>query len=204
MSGNNAFFKQGDKTAFVIDGYQLSPDWWSRHYEYIWALQHAEPDHVCADMGCGWHDRPMKDVLSVRCKYVYAVDAHPDVQLLAGHENMKYVVADITKDTGIPAASLDRVYCISVLEDLGDLVTGALKEFARVIKPDGRVIITCDNQYDMNKPLPKYPGVNMDHFVGAVKAAGLEFDGALDFDKTDAIYHNGFNLCCWHCVLRKA
>jgi len=204
MTGNNGFFQYGDPYSMKIGDWELDSSWWSRHYEYVWALQFAEPHHVAADMGCGWMFRPFKDTLAQTCAYTYAVDADPRVTELPQRKNMKYIVADITKDSGIEAASLDRVFCISVLEDLGNLVGGALKEFARVVKPDGRIVITMDSQYDMESPLPRYPGVNMDGFVRAVADAGLEFDGALDFDKADAVYHPIFNLCCFHCVLSKA
>lgn len=201
---NNAFFKMTDTKATEILGLEIHPTFWSRHYEYPWAIQFAEPGQVVADMGCGWHQRPFKDALSQVCEKVYAVDGHPDVVKLPGHDNMQFVVADITQRIGaIPDASLDRVFCISVLEDMGDLVGNALSEFARCAKPDGLVIITCDSQYDYSKPLGRYPGVNMDGFIVAVKDAGLRFAGSLDHSKENALYHNEFNLAVWHCVLER-
>ena len=203
MTGNNGYFQLNDPTANEIYGYEVHPSWWSRKYEYVWALKHASPGDVCADMGCGWHQRPLKDALSKVCAKVYAVDAHPGILELEAHDNMEWVVADISKDTGIEAGSLDRVYCISVIEDLGAFIWGALCEFARVLKRDGRIILTFDNHYDLTKPLGKYPGVNFEDFLDAMENAGLVFDGGVDMSKEDAVYHEDFNLCVFHCVLKK-
>ncbi len=38
----NAFFKIDDIQAREIEGYPVNPGWWSRSYEYPWALQYAE------------------------------------------------------------------------------------------------------------------------------------------------------------------
>ncbi len=204
MTVNNAYFKHGDPYSLNVAGFELHPEWWSRHYEYLWALRFAEPDHVCADMGCGWMQRPFKDMLAKTCKAVYAVDADKRVMDLPHADNLTLITADITKDTGIQEASLDRVYCISVLEDLPDLAVDALREFRRIVKPDGLIIVTCDAQYDITKPLAKYPAINLVDFIRDVLDAGLEFVGDYDTDKTDAVYHPEWNLCCWHCVLRRA
>ena len=201
---NNAFFKLTDPKATEILGLEIHPTFWSRHYEYPWALQFAEPGQVVADMGCGWHQRPFKNALAQICELVYAVDGHPGVTKLPGHPNMPFVVADITKPIPeIAESSLDRVFCISVIEDLKDIAGKALTEFARCVKTDGLVIVTCDSQYDYDKPLAQYPGVPIDVLEKAVDEAGLEFVGERDWDKTGALYHEGFNLAVVHMVLRR-
>jgi ubiquinone/menaquinone biosynthesis C-methylase UbiE len=204
MTWANAFFKLDDPHVSEIMGGEIHPTWWSRHYEYPWAFQFAEPGQIVADMGCGWHQRPFKDALAQVCKKVYAVDSHPDVVLLPGHPNMQFVVASITEPIeAIEAGSLDRVFCISVIEDLREIVGKALAEFTRCVKPDGLVIITCDSQYDYDKPLGKYPGVPIDVLEQAVDEAGLEFVGDVDWNKDNALYHEGFNLAVVHMVLRR-
>ena len=195
-----------DPTVREIGGYPLAEDWWSRKYEYPWAFGFAREGDVCADMGCGWMPRPFKDALATVCQKVYAVETDRRVLSLDGHPGvMEFVMADFTKP--IPAIwgnSLDRVYCISVLEDLGIGVWPAMVEFARVLKPDGRIVITTDAQYDPWLPLGQYSATNLDDLFDAIDNAGLEFDGDIDEDKTDAVYHGGFNLCVFHCVLKKA
>ena len=201
---NNAFFKLTDMKVSEILGLEIHPSFWSRHYEYPWALQFSAPGQIVADMGCGWHYRPFKDALAQVCQHVYAVDGHPDVVKLPGHDNMQFVVADITKPIPeIPDASLDRVFCISVIEDLRDIVHKALAEFARCVKSDGLVIVTCDSQYDYAKTLGPYPGVPVDILEKAVDDAGLEFVGERDWDKDGALYHEGFNLAVVHMILRR-
>jgi hypothetical protein len=56
--------------------------------------------------------------------------------------------------------------------------------------------------YDTSKPLGRYPGVNWGTLPAAMSAAGLEFAGDVDTDKTDAIYHEEYNLACFHAVMR--
>lgn len=201
---NNGYFKYGDPYTLNLDGHQLHPSWWSRHYEYLWAASFTERDHICADMGCGWMARPFKDILAKRCDLVLAVDADDRLLELPSHDNMVKIVADITKDTGIEANGLDRVYCISVLEDLATHLTEVLTEFKRILKPDGLIVITTDVQHDFTRMLGQYPATNIHRLIEAVSAAGLAFDGAIDFDRTDAVYNDEFNLCCFHAVLRKA
>jgi 2-polyprenyl-3-methyl-5-hydroxy-6-metoxy-1,4-benzoquinol methylase len=43
-----------------------------------------------------------------------------------------------------PAASFDSAVCISVLEHVGAARTAAIGELARVLKPGGRLVVTCD------------------------------------------------------------
>ncbi len=205
MNGNNAFFKMNDPTVNSIAGYAICEQWWSRKYEYPWAFKFAHPNDICADMGCGWMQRPFKDALATFCQKVYAVETDRRVLQLVGHPGvMEFVIADFTKPiAAIADNSLDRVYCISVLEDLGIGVWPALVEFARCLKPDGRIVITTDVQYDEWLPRGQYPGMNLDDLFDAIDNAGLEFDGDIDEDKSDAVYHDGFNLCVWHCVLKR-
>lgn len=184
---------------------KLPDAWWSRSYEYAWALQFAEPAQVVADMGTGWMYRPFKEALSEVCGLVYAVDV--DVRLLqqSPKDNMQFVIASITQPIKqIPAGSLDRVFCISVLEDMGDMIGDAVIEFARLLHPNGRMVLTFDVQYDMEKPLGQYPGVNLKKFMQALDDNNLVIDGELVLDKTDAVYHEGFNLCCLHLVVKHA
>jgi len=205
MSINNGIFQKGAKRSDIIAGMKIPQDWWSRPYEYAWALNYAKPGDVVADMGCGWMYRPVKEALASICGKVYAVDANEKLLEQAPAENMKFIIADITKPIEqIEAGSLDTIFSISVLEDLGDMVADVFKEFKRLLKPEGRIVITCDTQHDLEKPLGRYPGVNLVNFFRAIKESGLELDGGLSLDKSEAIYHEGFNLCCLHLVVKHA
>lgn len=187
-------------------GHSIPAVWWSRHYEYAFALQFAGPAQRVADMGCGWMFRPFKNALAEICGEVYAVDLDSRLLNQRGEvDQIKYIVADFTHEVpGIAPGSLDRVFCISVLEDLGKMARDALSVFAGLLKPDGLVIITCDSQYDMDKPLGQYPGVNMEAFVNDIYAAGLQFREVPNYDKSDAVYNSEFNLSAFHCVLERS
>lgn len=197
---NNGFFKQGDER---VEGLPL--DWWSRPYEYAWAIKYAEAHHVVADMGCGWMDRPFRGILGNICSGVYAVDGDPrmyDLPPVIGNACM--ICADFTKQIKeIETESLDRVFCISVLEDLGPDAIDALAEFGRVIKPGGLIVITMDMQHDYIKILGEYPVVILNHFIDYVDKAGLGFVGDIDRNRDDIVFREDFNLCCYHCVLAK-
>ncbi len=204
MISNNSFFNSGDPNATSIGNppYPLHPEWWSRIYEYQWALSFAEPGMVVADMGCGWMPRPLKNVLAQTCKTVYAVDRDPRLLEQPRAGNINFVVGDITADLpDFPYGCMDRVFCVSVLEDLDRMVGPALKNFARMLKPGGLIIATFDVQYDLARECKPYPGVNLKNFMGYMYGAGLEFVGPFMPSKANAVSHPDWNLCCFHCVL---
>ena len=60
---DNAFFQKNDPSTLDLMGFEIDPSWWSRSYEYPWALSFAEKDDVVVDMGCGYVDRPFKHAL---------------------------------------------------------------------------------------------------------------------------------------------
>lgn len=199
----NAFFKNDDNKLGVVAGFPIPAGWWSRPHEYAFCLPFAEPGHVVADMGCGYHYRPFTDALAEIAGTVYAIDSQKIQFDPEPRDNVFYMTANFAKDVPLESETLDAIFCISVLEDLGEMVGPALKEFARLLKPHGTIVITMDLQYDMEKPLGQYPGVRMDGFVEAVDAAGLSFREMPDYDKSNALYNVGFNLTPFHCVLVK-
>ncbi|HNT34383.1 MAG TPA: class I SAM-dependent methyltransferase [bacterium] len=111
--------------------------------------------------------------------------------------------------------SFDKIYCISVLEHLRDFgnrypladlflsrlssflpyqIGGALKEFRRVLRDQGRVILTFD-----------YPKINLGYLNRAVIRAGLDFVRRPDFTlPDDALQDPKGQLYCFRTVLRKA
>jgi len=200
----NGFFRWDDPKVSEVAGYALPHDWWSRPYEYAWALGFAKPGQVVADMGCGWMYRPFKDALAGICEHVYAVDQNSRLLAQSRPDNMTFVIANFSqKIEALEAGSLDAIFCISVLEDLGDFAGHALKEFGRLLKDDGLVVITFDAPYDDNNPTPVYPGLPLHKFNNAVRAAGLRHKGMSDYRKDNAVNHGECNLSCFHCVLEK-
>ena len=200
----SGYFKQSDPHIEELAGYQLPPDWWSRGYEYPWALTYAEAGLVVADMGCGWMYRPFKDALDVLGCKVYAVDGDKCLLTQEKRTGIEYVVADFTKPIPeIPSGSLDRIFCISVLEDVGDKISLALQEFARCLKPGGLCVLTFDVQYDMDKPLGQYPGFNFIDFWSEWLLSEFALRTTINEEKNGALFNEDFNLCVFHCVLMK-
>lgn len=203
MNTSNSFFKQHDKRADEINGYPIPPEWWSRVYEYPWAMSYAGRNMTVADMGCGYEPRPLKDALAKICRKVYAVDAHDMLLYQPRPDNMEFVIADFTRPVAaIPDESLDRVFCISVLEHLGAGIPAALAEFYRCLRRGGLCVLTCDVQYDDSLPCDISPGMDITQLEPAARDAGFRFD-AFDYDKAGAMYSEQFNLCVYHAVLVK-
>ena len=206
---NNAFFQKTDPSTLDLMGFRIDPSWWSRQYEYPWALQYAEPDDVVADMGCGHWDRPFKHALvSKGCKEVVACDRHKDVVKLKGYGALIHCRTDFVNGSGVmlPARYFDKVFCISVLEDLDNWrdVMRALEEFKRILKNDGMIVITFDVPFITSLPTPKYPGLDLGDFKQAVRQAGLEMIGGYSEDRDrGALNHPEYNLCVFHAVLGK-
>jgi ubiquinone/menaquinone biosynthesis C-methylase UbiE len=200
----NGFFKITDPKTDQVGGFPINANWWSRSFEYPWAFQFAGKDQTVADMGCGWTPRPFKDALAATCEKVYAVDGNKNILDFKAQPRLTYVVADFTEPVeAIPDESLDRLFCISVLEDIGGKVAKALYQFGRLIKQGGLCVLTFDVQYDMDKPLGQYPGVKLESFQQAVDLSGLKLREQIETDKSDAVYNPDFNLACYHCVLVK-
>ena len=173
----NAYFKTHDMSADSISGYPIPPEWWSRRYEYPWAMTYAGNNMTVADMGCGYEFRPLKDALAKVCKTVYAVDANDGLLAQPKPDNVEFIVADFTKQVkAIPDESLDRVFCISVLEHLSWAIPAALAEFYRVLRCGGLCVLTCDVQYDMDKPCDISPGMDITTLQPAARSAGFRYD----------------------------
>ncbi|HET7099040.1 MAG TPA: methyltransferase domain-containing protein [Patescibacteria group bacterium] len=198
----NGFFKIPDIHTNNVAGIAIHPVWWSRHYEYVWAFQFVKPKMVVADMGCGYSYRPFKNILATQCTKVYAVDGRDEARSQVIREsNIELVIADFARPIKeIKESSLDRVFCLSVLEEGVDIAS-ALTEFGRVLKPDGLIVLTFDVISDPSKPVGVYEGVNLNKFFIAVETAGLEVAGGIDLAMENRLTHPDWNLSVFHCVL---
>jgi ubiquinone/menaquinone biosynthesis C-methylase UbiE len=100
---------------------------------------------------------------------------------------------DIT-DLSYQDKKFDKVFCISVIEHLPshELILQTLKEFKRVLKDDGLIVLTYD-----------YPDITPDVFSKLIKEAGLQYDFICDASiPNDAI--SRAHLKCFRALLRKA
>ncbi len=205
------YFVQSDEAMnpFV---FPLAPEWWSRPYEYAWASHFAEPDDVVLDAGCGL-GHPFKFFLAGRCRETHACDVDPAILSLDIHtiardfgveagpalvgdvHRINYACADIT-NLPYPDGIFDRVFCISVLEHMDEMAgEQALGEFARVLKPDGLIVITFD-----------FPVIELTHFGVEADKMFLQYAGDVKYSLpslpgSNAISGYGFN--CGRALLRK-
>ncbi len=111
--------------------------------------------------------------------------------------------------------SFDKVFCISVLEHLNDFYNRhpaldflslaiessifpreiylSLREFKRVLKNDGKIVLTFD-----------YPRINLKYFDRIVNMLGLCYAGDVSFEKPDdVLYSDEHGLYCYRAMLVK-
>jgi len=195
--------------------YPLPETWWSRPYEYEWCRTLTSPDDIVLDAACGI-SHPLKFYLGEQCKETHACDfdarinswetitkeivqdvGEPALQSIITHQGwskVQYAQASIT-DLPYEDHYFDIIFCISVLEHLRhEDQELSLKEFARTVKPGGRIALTFD-----------YPTVNLQHLKQAVESAGLTF--ASESEETpgsNAISSNIWGtLYCYRALLSK-
>lgn len=181
----DGFFKWSDKHIGELEGVALDPGfWWSRRYEYAFALEGVAAKDVVLDAACG-DIHPLKLALGGICK-THACD----IMTPPPSDKYEFTWANIAS-MPYRDKTFTKVFCISVLEHvLPDEIMLVAKEFKRVLKPKGKLILTVD-----------YPTCDLERLYHALKAAGFKV-GQIDDDKTDAVYSDYFGrgLWCYHIV----
>jgi SAM-dependent methyltransferase len=166
----------------------------SKRWEYPWALGRAGLGRGCCvlDAGCGGSIFPL--YLAQAGHWVSACDLRLPGRLdrLAGLQ-AGYVEGDLN---ALPYsdASFDAVFCISVIEHLPRAaMPGALQELRRVLRPQGRLLLTTD-YYERADAELWYEGPGEPFRVDwgffdkttlreiVLEAPGLRVEGPLDLD----------------------
>lgn len=208
------FFRTTDARTDILI-YPLPETWWSRPYEYEWCRTLVSPNDIVLDAACGI-SHPLKFYLGALCQETHACDfdarinswetiakeivqdvGEQALQSIIAHQGwsrVQYAEASIT-DLPYEDNYFDIIFCISVLEHLRHVNQDlGLKEFARAVKPGGKVALTFD-----------YPTVDLEQLKRAVESAGLQF--ANEFELTppsDAIQSNLWGkLYCYRVLLTK-
>lgn len=180
---SDGFFKTTDKHIDELAGVVLDPGfWWSRRYEYPFALEGVKKTDVVLDAACG-DIHPLKLALGDICK-THACD----IMTPPPSNKYEFTWANIGampyKDK-----TFTKVFCISVLEHLPlDEIELVAKEFKRVLKPKGKLILTVD-----------FPTCDIPHLYWALKSAGFKTNEP-DMDMTGALMSDYFGreLWCYH------
>lgn len=144
---------------------------WSRRWEYSFVYQGLadteRPQHVgpqnFLDAGAGLTFFPHFLVSRQIADSVVCVDRDPaierDSQGLSApaSDQVRYLTSSLAT-LPAPPASVDGIYCISVLEhcDSHDVIA---EEFARVLRPSGRLIVTIDISFDGTAEMSPNDGV---------------------------------------------
>lgn len=204
MNKYNGYFEVGDQTVQDVAGFEIPDTWWSRGFEYAWALSFPlAANWVVADMGAGGQYRPLKDGLAKKVRAVTAIDADEKLFETPKADNVLHICSTFEKlhEALYEDELFDAIFCISVLEDVVS-VSEVLGQFKRCLKPSGKMYITFDSPFDIHTPCEFYPGMNMSIFLDALRDNDLDFVGNLSMVKgPNTLVHSQFNLCVFHAVL---
>ena len=214
---DSRFILKSDPSFNTVFETPLPATWWSRPHEYAWAAQFARSDHTVLDAACGV-SHPFKWLLGSICRETWACDIDPRI------DSMPRILQEIRDDLGeaafqialshasvlqkvkllrasidcLPAAlpCFDCIVCISTFEHmLRKAQQETLKNFARHLKPDGRVIITVD-----------YPVVTPHLLLEMAREENLVPAGSVEMEKPpkDALYSPELSLYIYRCCLKHA
>jgi 2-polyprenyl-3-methyl-5-hydroxy-6-metoxy-1,4-benzoquinol methylase len=171
---------------------------WSREWEYPYAVINSEtrPGMRVVDLGCG--GAPLIPYLVTRLGCQAAgvdlnLTATPRHTLRGFNRPPEQVFPQVTwklrsmADTGLASGQWDRVFCISVLEHVTeDLARDTLREVKRLLRPDGRAVITTDVD-GSHRTLT----IDFRRIIALAGEAGLTLRGPSDFSVPDAAARPG-------------
>lgn len=165
-------------------------------------------DH-CAEVHAVDVDERITDDEAIRQEVKDTYGAELAGHYLAGVEHCRASLTALP----YPDGKFDKVYCISVLEHLRDpfnkwpwllplrrllpfltaTIEDSLREFRRVLKDDGLMVVTFD-----------HPRISLRYLLDLVGRLGLEFAGPSDFSRPPGTLRWGERgLNCVRVVLRK-
>lgn len=200
----------------AVAGLKLPPQWWSRPYEYAWALAQV-PDGArfrVLDAACGI-PHPLKFALAEMGCWTDACDQDP--QILQPEAILKAVQDDFGPEVdsvrralpflrlrnanvrALPYLSdtFDRVFCISLFEHMPrSEQAGVLRNFRDVLTDTGRIVLTAD-----------VPGLDPEQLPALLRQTGLRFVGPVDLrEPPNALWSDyyGPRLRCFRALLGRA
>lgn len=150
---NIGVFRQSDP---VLQGIKYG-NWGSRPYEYYWVSSVASmEDSYVIDLGIGlpsqynWYEYVIRNLspafyVGIDCDDRIKAEIKQGVNFEIRHMNMTVL--------RYPDKIFDKAYCISTFEHIPykDFLK-AIAEAHRVLKDDGYLVITLDEEWDKNQP----------------------------------------------------
>ena len=219
------FIRKNDPIASELK--KIKIDNWSRLKEYPYIISFLDKGDIVLDAGCGSQRRgyPLPLVLTDFYSHVYGVDIW-DIYPEESSKDVTYIKMDMV-NMDFKDGLFDTIVCASVLEHLEeDLMIGCIDELARVLKPQGKLIMTFDVTFDPQKVSPpcnflehqlnnkgiycgeKY-GVrpNIDIYLSAEKIIDyfsdyFEIDGEVDFTRDENTLTSA-NISIFVCKMKK-
>ena len=153
---------------------------WSRRWEFPWAAARltalrGQPPLRILDAGSGITFFPFWLADHIEGSEIHACDGEAKfaamfdaVNAARGRNKVRFFRAFL-QDLPLPDSHFDAIYCISVLEHTGRYGE-VVREFARVLKPGGRLVLTFDISLD-----GKF-GPSVDESLRLIEAVGERFD----------------------------
>jgi SAM-dependent methyltransferase len=114
-------------------------------------LAHCAPDATILDLGCG--AGPVTGALRERGRHVIALDYSPDMLQLAARRlaglrgTRGGLVQGDSRRLPFADGTLDAVVCLGVISYVQDYES-VLREIRRVLKPDGRLVLSTRNEWN--------------------------------------------------------
>lgn len=185
----NRFFRNDDKKINVLGDRKIPRIWWSRPFEYAFAIEFLKEGETVLDVGCGL-EHPFKHYAGTICKKVVAIDTNELITEL-NDENVEFACADILDFEH--KEKFDKIFVISTLEQSKDYLIEKFENMKNLLQDDGRIVITSD-----------FPGLDPQKIIEYAGKAGFIVDGECDYDSTEnCIYHTGYKIHCYAMVLKK-
>lgn len=195
--------------SFIIN---LPNEWYSRKYEYLWAINFVSEDDIVLDAGCGV-EYPFKFYLANKCKATYACDVDERLKnkdtLLESINNIfgkgigsvleRYLEKLILVQENLAYLryennSFDKIFCIDILHNMDEIGQKiVLENLYRMLKPNGLLIITFTIPY-----------VSLEYISGIVRQIGFNYAGEIDKRfPSNALQYSEYNFSCFRMLLRK-
>ena len=189
----NCFFNKTDNQIIKMDNFSIPIEWWSRTFEYYFASTFLDENDICIDAGCGIN-HPFKDFASNRVKKLYAIDSNIEILNFKDTDKLIHKNLDLRNlSNDFEDNSIDKIFCISVLEHIKPQIPYILTEFNKVLKSNGLLILTFD-----------YPTILPGEFIKMAYDAGFKPFGICDFVISDEnIISSVYNLRCFKILLQK-